>query len=262
MKKQLFFLTVIFTTVLTIVCCTSIRIDACDNCSDGTIQNRNTSRSLLASSCEDPIYMNYNDESINRMPAQIVSDMIFGYQDKQLKIINSGIDTDDTKAIWFDLETLKKFIYNIEKLSKCNGNIPEEELGVRIYYAIYPKTEGCTYKGSNNDNQFRFNYNWDMNIDRSIENSNSIEEDHLNRHTLVMIPTKKNDIGEHIDFNPYNTTSNREGLDYLFEDTDRCNEGILSLTVFPQNEGSENPNAQNHGGLFPPRGEKGMAFKK
>ena len=65
------------------------------------------------------------------------------YRDKRWKLINVQLpnmtekhDTVDSRAIWFSLDSLKKFICTIEKYSE-QLHIKPEDLGVRMYYAVY-----------------------------------------------------------------------------------------------------------------------------
>lgn len=65
------------------------------------------------------------------------------YRDKRWKLINVQLpsmtdnhDTADARAIWFSLDSLKKFICTIEKYSE-QLHIKPEDLGVRMYYAVY-----------------------------------------------------------------------------------------------------------------------------
>jgi hypothetical protein len=47
----------------------------------------------------------------------------------------------DATSVWFDLNDLKKFIWNIQSsICKQNCNPDSLKLGIRIYYARYPQT--------------------------------------------------------------------------------------------------------------------------
>lgn len=72
----------------------------------------------------------------------------------------------DSRAIWFSMDSLKKFICTIEKYSKEIG-IPSDSLGIRIYYGIYSDT------------------------------------DYFSRmHTVFMVPTFTMGTGSQVDFDP------------------------------------------------------------
>lgn len=65
------------------------------------------------------------------------------YRDKRWKLINEKLptmtdnhDTADARAIWFSLDSLKKFICTIEKYAD-QLHIKPEDLGIRMYYAVY-----------------------------------------------------------------------------------------------------------------------------
>lgn len=54
---------------------------------------------------------------------------------------SAGNNSTDANSVWFELDDLKKFIWNIQK-SICEQNCDADslKLGVRIYYARYPQT--------------------------------------------------------------------------------------------------------------------------
>ncbi len=81
----------------------------------------------------------YSSENINKLKVNLIHNMTKGYKDNQLASIKRS-QKDDAHSIWFDLETLKKFIYHIEyKSSLMNRGI--KELGLRFYYSRYPAQE-------------------------------------------------------------------------------------------------------------------------
>ncbi|MBG9376392.1 hypothetical protein I5907_09120 [Panacibacter sp. DH6] len=82
---------------------------------------------------------------------------------------------DDARAVWFPLDTIKKFICNIEKYS-AQLHVRSNELGIRFYYATYPG-------------------NFSFYPQRS------------GQHTLFMSPTIDVE-GQAIDFDPHLTAAN------------------------------------------------------
>lgn len=122
---------------------------------------------------------NQNNDLTSKMSAELIQKLIDNYRSNQLVNINEGLGIDDAHSIWFDLPKLKKFITTIEEEAKnLNPDISEENLGIRFYYASYPKNE-----------------NWD------IMESHSVPQEYAEKHTLIMIPTMKktSEAGELVD---------------------------------------------------------------
>ncbi|WP_336964334.1 hypothetical protein [Chryseobacterium contaminans] len=103
------------------------------------------------------------------MSNDLIKALIDNYRQNQMTAINEKMGITDAQCIWFDLPKLKNFINQIEQeASKINPECTQEELGIRFYYAAYPKIE-----------------NWD------IMESHPVPQEYSERHTLVMIPTMK-----------------------------------------------------------------------
>jgi hypothetical protein len=85
----------------------------------------------------------------------------------------------ESKSVWFPIDTLKNFIYQIEK-SVCNLNcnlINKNKLGVRIYFAKYPSTTDSDFP--------------------------TLPQPYYNSKTLFMVPTYfDNTISGNVDFDP------------------------------------------------------------
>ena len=138
----------------------------------------------------------------NVIPTEVIQSQVDNYRNNQLLAINETLVMDDANAIWFDMLTLKKFIADIEKeASDIDPEVRTEDLGIRFYYAAYPE-----------------------------EPQEPIPADYARRHTLIMVPTKKED-GLNYDFNPYAESGHALAV---------------SLDV------SGKAVAQNHGALIPP----------
>lgn len=117
------------------------------------------------------------------MSNELIKALIENYRQNQMIAINEAMGITDAHSIWFDLPKLKKFINQIEHEGrKIDPECTEEDLGIRFYYAAYPKIE-----------------NWD------IMESHPVPEEYSERHTLVMVPTLKKESEEgktlHFDFN-------------------------------------------------------------
>ncbi|TPN87774.1 hypothetical protein [Aquimarina algicola] len=190
------------------------------------------------------ICMDYSHEPAPTLKVNLIHEMTNGYRQNQLDFIKRVI-TDDAHSIWFDLETLKKFIYHIEFSSKKN-NVSSKDLGVRIYYSRYPEIE-----------------TWEKKYpDLSFFLRNALTKSYQKRHTLIMIPTIHRDKID-IDFNPDDirtyTQSMRNIEDYL-SSNDESFIPALTITKASKNSSSSSPISQNHGSLIPPANGSGEAF--
>ena len=190
--------------------------------------------------CED-----YDTENMSTLDVDLVHTMVNGYRNNQLNFIktNSSFKApDDAHSIWFDLITLKKFLYHIENISKKEKNIDVKKLGVRIYYAAYPVLD--KYEGP-----FK---------DLKVMRDDPEKSKYGALHTLVMIPTIENSAGVSIDFNPLDTNTYDIGIG----NSDVYDMG--SAAVIPNSNPIPEPNStaalsasrngasQNHGLLIPP----------
>ncbi|WP_347219491.1 hypothetical protein [Chryseobacterium sp.] len=125
---------------------------------------------------------NENDHS-GAMSNDLMKALIDNYRQNQMIAINETMGITDANSIWFDLSKLKNFINQLEdEARKINPECTQEDLGIRFYYAAYPKIE-----------------NWDT------LGNHPVPQEYSERHTLVMVPTlkKENEDGEvlHFDFN-------------------------------------------------------------
>ncbi len=200
------------------------------------------------------ICMDYDTIQPPTLTSDLVKSMITKYDNAQLNHIQTAANNpvlNDARAIWFDLETLKKFIYHIEhNADKNQGESNGKKLGVRIYYAAYPKNDDMrVFAQSQTDSTFTFN------------------PDYQFKHTLVMVPTISGRDGEEFDFNPldvstYNGFVNMDPKNkYSFINS---NYSILTLGAGAEQVTSSSSgtsiNVRNHGTLFPPESTIGFGF--
>lgn len=177
--------------------------------------------------CLKKICKDYTDVpwrgSINAYFAQKIADNY--KRDAAKKFIwyngnNSG--QEDARSIWFSLETLKKFIWQIEA-SNCNKGC-NDSLGVRIYYARYPEAKDPIWKTFNLQPAGKY----------------------ANHHTVFMVPTfweQKSNL--HYDFDP--------SLKVCHSPFDTAISAKPTLLLFGFAGGATEPgDAQNHGNLIPP----------
>jgi hypothetical protein len=192
---------------------------------------------------------NYENYPVNEMDKQTVLSMVRNYYQNQYRAINytvrSGSTSDklvtfpdninvDSRAVFFNLDTLKRLIYYIEKAARKFTTVQKEYLGVNIFFGSYPKDMEMSKGG--------YNY--------------------TNRHTLVFIPAIfNNDVGKARDFDLNNSLNGTNVLDPLYIDSSFLNNPALTtipgMTVMKVMGASvtgtsTNMNSQNHGTATPP----------
>lgn len=165
----------------------------------------------------------------NTMDPKIIQQMVNNYRNNHLAAINQGLGINDAHSVSFGLKTLKKFITDIEYHSrKVDLRITDGALGIRFYYAAYPK-----------DNQWN-----------NFDNEKSIGKDYAQKHTLIMIPTlkKKSNDGTYqdYDFNPLDIKT--------FPIKERGKDQPVTLMAMSSDSSNQSQEvmAQNHGQLIPP----------
>lgn len=206
------------------------------------------------SQSRDSICMNYADSKASELSRALIREMAHGYRNNQLKLINDSFaindkDKEDAHSIWFELETIKNFIYHVE-LNARNNKISSEKLGLRIYYSRYPEMK--TWQNTYTDL-------------RSFIGTDREKYEKL--HTLVMIPTinvKDEKTGEehNYDFNPKDITTYTTGLPTIVGDVPPgiripALGGLVSNDPGTLVSRSTSTFAQNHGSLIPPTDNTG-----
>lgn len=195
------------------------------------------------------VCMDYSGDQMSTLDADLIHFMTKSYRDNQLTYIQTKQGTiapTDAYSIWFDLPTLKKFLYHIEKISqKFDSSITDTQLGVRFYYATYPKTE--EYE----------KYNFTDLIGRK---GNSLFPSYNGLHTLVMVPTlEKNNLK--FDFNPLDESTFVKGFS---EDTKYAYNSKYNIpnnqTAALSGSTQRDMGSKNHGILYPPTSTVGLGF--
>lgn len=215
----------------------------------------------IVSSSNVPICSNYTE--ISTLEVGLIHAMTKKYKENQLLTINDNLNNNtnpyfndpqikadrlgDARTIWFDLETLKAFVYQIEMNAQTQEKepIPSTDLGIRIYYASYPDT---IYWGRP--------YN-DLTME---DGSHVLPENYQRRHTVIMIPTIFRD-GHNVDFDPLNPFTFTKPLSSSAIYSPLSSTQMLALTginkntsnqIGTQNQEGQNQEGQNHGGIYPP----------
>lgn len=134
----------------------------------------------------------------NLIPTPLIQNLVDNYRSNQLEAINQDLNIEDAHSVWFDLPTLKSFVAEIEAQAKLiDQNVKDVDLGIRFYYAAYPAVP-----------------------------EPSVPTEYANRHTLVMIPTKKmNNLN--YDFNPFENKSESLAVAGVLTDALALNHGDL-----------------------------------
>jgi hypothetical protein len=166
----------------------------------------------------------------NTMDPEIIQQMVDNYRNNHLTAINKVLGISDAHSVSFGLKILKKFISDIEYHSKkVDRRITDGALGIRFYYAAYPK-----------DNEWN-----------NFENEKTIGKEYAQKHTLIMIPTlkKKSSDGSYqdYDFNPLDINT--------FPIRERSKDQPVTLMAMNADTSADQLRqvmAQNHGQTIPP----------
>jgi hypothetical protein len=108
---------------------------------------------------------------------------------RKIDNVISGIHDDkkmkDARTAWFPLDSIMKFVCLTRKYAD-ELNVDEHRLGIRFYYAVYPKKMENKRKSSP-----LLIKNKDTNI--------CGDKDYKSRHTLFMVPTYRDTLCDHVD---------------------------------------------------------------
>lgn len=178
------------------------------------------------------------DSKPSMLRMSLIEEMVTNYRQTQLlSIENAPKDAvkEDSHSILFDLDTLKKFINDIERGVKEVEPSANPKLAIRMYYAAYPLKEKWNERGYE---------------DLGNLLGKEIPKLYERKHTLIMIPVIKTDKGIFADFNPfdkntYNGFPKRmtKAMSLLRDPSDTTE--VLGL---------------NHGQLIPPASIEGEGF--
>ncbi|MEL1246102.1 hypothetical protein AAEO56_17645 [Flavobacterium sp. DGU11] len=209
------------------------------------------------------VCFDFNTYKPSTLTNGLVYDMVNKYRNNQLRSIKGSVTSpmdEDARCIWFDLDTIKKFIYHFEKGVQKNAATTDNKLGLRIYYAAYPDKSLWTtvpeYK------------------DLRVFLGNPVTEQYEKMHTLVMIPTLQLADGIPHDFNPLDPATYKNGLTTYSPAQNMEMPGNIRLKRTSALIGSsapaaslQNPTpsrseiaARNHGALYPPGNPNGLGF--
>jgi hypothetical protein len=172
---------------------------------------------------------NYKSSPFTGLSSNLIREMVQNYKaDPSFANWNSGSNKpdEDARSVWFNLDSLKKFIWYVETQSVAKQINNIDKLGIRIYYGRYPIT--------NTGSRFTDLINMPAN--------------YTNRHTVFMLPTYF-DGTYNVDFDPNLTTGSIPvSLNPIIKsDIDTKITGSKVAVSEPTNN-----MMQNHGDLIPP----------
>ena len=209
----------------TLILVPTVRIDNIDY--DLNLHLTNTDEeiiSLIVDSCDENVFIN---------DYKMVKSLIDNYRNFDLKRINlelRDINQGDTQSIWFDLNGIENFCNAIKINSKHSNLYSDEELGIELVNAAYPKASI-------------------YNITSKYFSSNELTKvpaDYEFRHTLIMLPTMRK--SNHLPSVLLNEK-------YIFDLTKN------EIQALSKNSNSdEEILAKNHGSLIPPITHTGESF--
>jgi hypothetical protein len=153
MKKYFVGAVILFASTVILYSCRFIK----------SVHSTTTTTSTGTSICSD-----YSDKNVNEMEKDHVLNMIRNYYNMQYQAISGNASMSlpsqapvDSRAVFFNLDTLKKLIYYMEKASAGFSQQDKENMGVNIYFASYPSAAGMS----------KYGYSY------------------TNRHTLIFVPS-------------------------------------------------------------------------
>jgi hypothetical protein len=168
----------------------------------------------------------------------LIEEMVTNYRQTQLVSIENAPQNpvrDDSHSILFDLDTLKKFINDIERGVKEVEPSANPKLAIRMYYAAYPAKEKWYERGYEALGKFT---------------NKEIPKLYERKHTIIMIPVIKTEKGIFADFNPFDKNT--------YNGFPKRATKAMSLLRNPSDT-TEIP-ALNHGQLIPPASIEGEGF--
>lgn len=179
---------------------------------------------------ESQVVLDYKDSTFTSLSVSSAEMMAKNYNTNYLPLINKELNNNDARAIWFSLDDLKNFIWQIEYHSlKAGVGVKPNDLGIRIYYAQYPSKE----------------------LILNNPNLKELNPEYADKHSLFLVPTIKKNKRD-MDFDP------RKSFDDIKAGKTK---EILPIARNSGDKGSPNyrfiqpddrSTIMNHGGLCPP----------
>ena len=148
------------------------------------------------------------DESFNGISEETARTMAQGYRSAQLRVINDGLKIDDSRYIWYDLESLKHFIWQIEHSANVvYGKEKHPKLGIKVFYGTFPA---------------------DMEGDKYLD-LKGVPTEYQRKHNLFFVPTfAEGDDKNNYEFNPIQNIR-ESGADSLMHNFKKLDKSLDNL---------------------------------
>ncbi len=179
-----------------------------------------------------------NNSKPSMLRMSLIQEMVDNYRKTQLQFIERAPQNAvkaDAHSILFDLDTLKKFISDIERGVKQVEPKNTPHLAIRMYYAAYPLQEKWNEPGYENLGKLL---------------GKEIPKLYERKHTLILIPVIKNSNGVFADFNPFDKNT-YQGFPKRMNRAMSLLSNEADTTSIP---------GLNHGQLIPPASIAGEGF--
>jgi hypothetical protein len=90
-------------------------------------------------SSSSKVVLDYSGKEFKSLPLASAQLLANNYKKNYLSLINKTYNISDARTIWFSLDDLKNFIWQIEYHSvNAGAKINPSDLGIRMYYGQYP----------------------------------------------------------------------------------------------------------------------------
>jgi hypothetical protein len=181
MKKVLFITNALLLGIILFMSCNKTEIGSISNLSQGATLNQLSGP--LIEYGEFPTCnpcANNSTIQFDGIDAHLAKSLFARYNEENQPLLNQKISGEDANRLWFSLESLKKFISEIEGEVYMHHPAKGLKLGIRIYYGKYPNN---------------------MDIDEGLR---TLPDNYALHHTLFMVPTFEDTAngGTQWDFDP------------------------------------------------------------
>ena len=247
MKKISITVNVLFLGIILFMSCNKTNINPSDK-AEAVSSGKNTSAhgtNNHASKADCPTCYDYSQTYLEGINTSTAITMSYNYKTIDQQLLNTTLPGDDANSVWFSLESLKNFVWKIEK-AVCEQNCPDAlKLGIRIYYGRYPQTMTGEFA--------------------------ALDPLFAEHHTVFMVPTFQ-DAGNstiHWDFDPWHWGKNCKptsmvewfaGSPRPFDDDAALIFSIGGNQYFMNTGSGVLSSAFNHGDLIPPYPMTGAAY--
>jgi hypothetical protein len=187
MKKVLFITNALLLGIILFMSCNKTEIGGISNLSQGATLNQ-LSGPLIEYEGFPTCNPCANNSGIqfDGIDAHLAKSLFARYKEENQPLLSEKLGGEDANRLWFSLESLKKFISEIEAEVYNRRSAKGLKLGIRIYYGKYPTS---------------------MDIDDGLR---TLPDNYALHHTLFMVPTYEDTAngGTQWDFDPWHWGNN------------------------------------------------------